>query len=298
MIQDWPEPLDSKSGAKTATWRLGEAITSNHENAFIFVVVIAVWLVDVIDQIEEMPDHIGFILDGNRRFAVEQGWKRTAGHYAGAEKAEDVYAWCNNLDISEVTYYMFSMENFSRSLEELDCLFNVIYSFLHSLVDDERIHGNGVRVEFFGNVDLMPSKMQQVIEEVRWVTKEYSDNRLNLAVAYSGREEMIKCARRILRQVRDGEIDIEEIDQRVIEENMYPSGISPIDLLVRTAGERRTSGFFPWYCHGQEAVVYFPDRYWPEFSKSELHDALRKYARFSTRHRGKYVSAMSHFLTH
>ncbi len=221
-----------------------------------------------------IPNHVAIIMDGNRRFARKRGLPPYLGHMFGSKKAEQVLEWCLELGIRNLTTYAFSTENFKRCDEEKRHLFSLIEDRLRKLARDKRIHRNRVRVRVIGRKELLPENVLSAIEEVEDVTKHYDNYRLNIAIAYGGRQELMDAIREILRKVRDGILRVEEITQRTIEEHLYSDGdYANVDLLIRTGGEQRLSNFLPW--QSVNSVAYFCDVYWPEFRKIDLLRAIR-----------------------
>ncbi len=222
-----------------------------------------------------LPNHIAIIMDGNRRFARRRGLPPYLGHMFGSDKAEEVLEWCLELGIRNLTIYAFSTENFKRSRVEKENLFRLMESRLKKLARDKRIHENRVRVRVIGKRELLPKYVVDAIKTVERATRNYRDYRLNIAIAYGGRQEITDAIREILRKVRNDEIDVDEIDHRTIEEHLYSNDCDyfNVDLLIRTGGEQRLSNFLPW--QSANSVAYFCDVYWPEFRKIDLLRAIR-----------------------
>ena len=223
-----------------------------------------------------VPNHVAIIMDGNRRFARRRGLPPYLGHVFGSKKAEQVLEWCLELGIKNLTTYAFSTENFERSREEREHLFNLIADRLRKLANDRRIHKNKVRVRVVGRKELLPENVLKAVEEVEERTKGYDSYRLNIAIAYGGRQELIDAIREILRKVKRGVLKVEEITHKTIEEHLYSDGgYENVDLLIRTGGEQRLSNFLPW--QSANSVAYFCDVYWPEFRKIDLLRAIRSW---------------------
>ncbi len=224
-----------------------------------------------------LPKHIAIIMDGNRRYAKRRGLPPHIGHVFGSRKAEKVLEWCLELGIKNLTMYAFSTENFRRSEKERTHLFNLIADRLRKLANDRRIHKNRVKVRIVGKRELLPENVLRAVKEVEERTRGYDSYRLNIAIAYGGRQELIDAIREILRKVKCGVLKVEEITQRTIEEHLYsPDGdYAKVDLLIRTGGEQRLSNFLPW--QSANSVAYFCDVYWPEFRKIDLLRAIRSW---------------------
>jgi len=225
-----------------------------------------------------LPRHVAFIMDGNRRFAKRRGLPPHVGHVFGSKKAEKVLEWCLDLKIKIVTSYAFSTENFRRSEEEKRNLFRLMERELRRLIEDRRIHKNRVRVRVVGRIDLLPENLQDVIEELERVTRKYDRYFLNIAIAYGGRQELIDAIREILRLVKQGKIQLDEIDHNLVERYLYSdNGYESVDLLIRTGGEQRLSNFLLWQT--ANCLAYFCDVCWPEFRKIDFLRAIRMWQR-------------------
>jgi tritrans,polycis-undecaprenyl-diphosphate synthase [geranylgeranyl-diphosphate specific] len=223
-------------------------------------------------------EHIAIIQDGNRRFAKRMGMPTVIGHRKGADITEKVSDWCLELGIKHLTVYAFSIENFQRSEEEKDYLFDLIKQKLLEFLRSEKTHRNRVRIRAIGRVDLLPADLREVISLVEEATKEYDNVYLNMAVAYSGQCEIVDAARALANLVKEGSLSAEDVDESSIAKYLYPhNGISvpKVDLIIRTGGEIRTSNFLPWQANGNECAAYFCAPYWPEFRKIDFLRAIR-----------------------
>ncbi|TAJ43430.1 polyprenyl diphosphate synthase [Methanofollis fontis] len=229
-------------------------------------------------QCRQIPDHIAIIMDGNRRYARMLGAGTITGHRAGAETTTRVLEWAQELGIRTITLYSFSTENFRRDREEVAYLFELFKEKFISILSDERVHKNHIRVQMIGDRSMVPADLLQTIEEAEAATRHYSRFFLNIALAYGGRNEMVHAARRVVEGVRDGQIDPASITPRTVEDYLYDGiHLPPVDLIVRTGNERRTSNFLPWMANGNECAVYFCAPYWPLFRKIDLLRAIRVY---------------------
>jgi len=228
-------------------------------------------------QLDAAPTHVAIIQDGNRRYAREHGDDAPDGHREGAKTTERVLEWCDDLGIEELTLYAFSTENFDRPEEELEPLFDLLESKLYEFADADRVHENGVRIGAIGEVDRLPQRVREAVDYAESQTAEYDALRLNIALAYGGRSELLGAARAVARDVADGEIAAEEVDVDVVENRLAEHTTRDVDLIIRTGGDERTSNFLPWHANGNEAAVYFCAPYWPEFSKADFLRGLRTY---------------------
>jgi tritrans,polycis-undecaprenyl-diphosphate synthase [geranylgeranyl-diphosphate specific] len=228
-------------------------------------------------EIGDGPTHVAIIQDGNRRYARKQGRKAPDGHRAGADTSEQVLNWCEELDIEELTLYAFSTENFNRPPEEQEPLFDIIESKLYELADSDRVHDTNVRIQAIGELERLPQRVQTAISYAETQTEGYDGFRLNVALAYGGRNELLRAAREVTDAVDTGELAVDEIDVSTVETHLYRRPLRDVDLIIRTGGDERTSNFLPWHANGNEAAVYFCAPYWPEFSKVDFLRGIRTY---------------------
>lgn len=225
----------------------------------------------------EKPEHIAIILDGNRRWASEKVVNPWLGHEKGAAKVEELLDWCLKLGVKCVTLYAFSTENFRRTSEEVKEIMRIAEERFSKLLKDERIHRDKVRVKVIGRVNLLPDSLQQLIGEVEKSTQDYDDHFLNFAFAYGGRAEIVDAARKIAEEVHKGTLNPEKVDEETFEQYLYTSHMpqQDPDLIIRTSGEERLSGFLLWQSAYSE--LCFLDVYWPDFRKIDLLRAVRTF---------------------
>ena len=228
-------------------------------------------------EISGTPTHVAIIQDGNRRYARKQGADATEGHEAGAETTEQVLDWCEDLAVEELTLYAFSTENFNRDPEEREHLYDLIESKLREFADADRVHENEVDIRAIGEIDRLPARVRDAVDYAESRTRGYDRFRLNVALAYGGRNELLRAAQDVSSAVDRGELDAGEIDATTIEKRLYGQPLREVDLIVRTGGDERTSNFLPWYANGNEAAVFFCAPYWPEFSKADFLRAIRTF---------------------
>ncbi|MEA1930309.1 polyprenyl diphosphate synthase [Halohasta litorea] len=228
-------------------------------------------------EIGDGPTHVAIIQDGNRRYARKQGEDAPDGHRAGAETSEQVLDWCDDVDIKELTLYTFSTENFDRPAEQNEPLFDMIASKLRELADSDRLHDREVCIRAIGEIDRLPDRVQEAIAYAEAETADYDSFRLNIALAYGGRNELLRAAREVTAAVGAGELAPDEIDVETVESHLYRQPVRDVDLIIRTGGDERTSNFLPWHANGNEAAVYFCAPYWPEFSKIDFLRGIRTY---------------------
>ncbi|NLI73497.1 MAG: di-trans,poly-cis-decaprenylcistransferase [Euryarchaeota archaeon] len=222
-----------------------------------------------------VPHHVAVIMDGNRRFAKEFGLTPTEGHIKGKDKLEEVLDWCMELGVKVLTVYAFSTENFDRDLDEVDSLMQMFEDNFYRLAKDERVHRHGIRVRVLGQRELLPDNVIRAIEVAESATAEYSNFYYNLATAYGSRQEIIHAIKQIAKQVKSGNLDVEDIDERTFSSYLYTADLPDPDLILRTSGEERISNFLLWQLAYSE--LYFTDVYWPGFRKIDLLRAFRSY---------------------
>ncbi|MFA4849288.1 MAG: polyprenyl diphosphate synthase [Methanoregula sp.] len=229
-------------------------------------------------QCRNIPSHIAIIQDGNRRYAKLLGVDTASGHRAGADKTEEMLDWAHELGISHITLYTFSTENFSRKQDEVGNLFALFKEKFISVLTDERVEKYKIRVQMVGDRSLLPDDLQEAIDNAEEATKNYTGFNLNIALAYGGRNEIVLAAREILAEVNNNTINPDTIDVHTVEQHLHAGkGIPPVDLIIRTGNEYRTSNFLPWLASGHESAVYFCAPYWPLFRKIDLLRAIRIY---------------------
>lgn len=225
----------------------------------------------------DIPTHIGVIMDGNRRAANMLNILPWEGHRLGAEKVNDLIEWCIGLGIGTVTLYAFSTENFRRTKEELDHLFDLFEEYLNNVAGDRRIHSNRVRVKAIGKIRLFPERVQRAVRRAEKATEGYSDFLLQLAMGYGGREEVLHAVRSIAMEVKEGRLTPSDITEETISKRLYTKGSPDPQLIIRTSGEERISNFLLWQSAYSE--LYFCETYWPMFRRIDLLRAIRTYQR-------------------
>jgi short-chain Z-isoprenyl diphosphate synthase len=228
----------------------------------------------------ELPHHIGIIMDGNRRFARLSGIADSRfGHQRGAEKLREVLNWCYEVGIPVVTVWSFSLDNFHRDTTEVEALLQLFEDKTREMMDHADVHDNNVRVRYIGKIDLLPESLRKAIGAVEEATAGYEKFRLNIAMAYGGREEITDAFQRYLAdqasQGRDLREVAESFEEKAIEPYLYTNGLPEPDLILRTSGEVRLSGFLLWQSAYSE--FYFCDSNWPAFRKIDFLRALRSY---------------------
>ena len=229
-----------------------------------------------------VPKHIAIIMDGNRRFAKTVGIHPKNGHFFGRDKIEETLNWCLELGIKNLTLYAFSTENFKRPPEEIAELMNICDQEMKKALKDSKIHKNQVRIRVIGNIDALPKNIQKQAKQLINETKKYKKHTLTIALAYGGRQEIMQAIINIAKDVKNGILSVNDIDEQKVSTYLYTKGIPDPDLILRTSGEERISNFLLWQM--AYAEFYFSDVYWPAFRKRDFLRAVRTYQRRKRRY--------------
>jgi short-chain Z-isoprenyl diphosphate synthase len=233
-----------------------------------------------------VPRHVGIILDGNRRYARKHGLADARQAYdLGAEKLDDVLAWCADLAIPAVTLWVCSIDNLKRPQTEVAGILSAVEAKISALATDPAIHRRHVRVKAVGRLDLLPPSTVAVLREAEQATAGHDALTLTIAIAYGGREEIADAVRDLLRdKVQQGanlNAIVEEITPSAIDSHLYTVGLPDPDLIIRTSGEIRLSGFLLW--QSAQSELYFSDVNWPEFRRVDFLRAIRSFQQRSRR---------------
>ena len=218
--------------------------------------------------------HLGIILDGNRRFAKKLMLQPSKGHELGYEKIKKLFNWCKDLDIKELTLYTFSIENFNRPKKEFDYLMNLFKKAFKELLTEKEL--KNIKIDFIGRIKLFPKEIQERIKELKEKTKNNKPYKVNFAMAYGGRAEIVDATKKIAQDFKDNKI--KDITEETFKNYLYLQ--SEPDLIIRTS-ERRLSGFLLWQSSYSE-ILFLPNKLWPEFEKQDLVTAVQD---FNNRHR-------------
>jgi tritrans,polycis-undecaprenyl-diphosphate synthase [geranylgeranyl-diphosphate specific] len=229
----------------------------------------------------EMPEHIGIILDGNRRFAKERDLPPWYGHEAGAEAVERILKYCFKLGIKILTLYAFSTENFNRPEKEVQKIMEIAKRKFREIKEQPMIHKYKVKIKAIGRLYQLPEDLQKIIQEAEERTANYEDFQINIAISYGGRNELVDSMKKIAQRVKDNELKIEDIDEDTISSHLYTKGIPDPDVIIRTSGEERLSGFLLW--QGAYSELIFLELYWPAIRKIDLWRAIRVFQQRSRR---------------
>ncbi len=206
--------------------------------------------------------HIGIILDGNRRYAEKLSMQPWKGHEEGAKKVIEIVEECLALKINELTLFTFSTENFNRPKIEVEFLMKLFKKGFKEFAEDKK-YIDKIKITFAGDKTLFPKEIQTIMASIESKTKNNKDMTVNFAMAYGGRSEIINAVKKIISK----KVSLENIDEKIISDNLYIK--NDVDLIIRTSGEKRTSGFLPW--QGVYAELIFIDKMWPQFTKEDLH---------------------------
>ena len=230
-------------------------------------------------QINHIPRHVAIIQDGNRRYAKSYNLDTSKGHNAGADRTEKVLNWVHEIGITHISLYSFSTENFERKSEEVDELFRIFKERFQRVASDERFQKNKIHVKMVGDRSLLPSDLLNAVNIAEEATKHHNKFFLYVALAYGGRNEIVRAARKVLTDVKEGKISRDDISESLLESHLHDGlRIPPVDLIIRTGNELRTSNFLPWLANGNECAVYFCAPYWPLFRRIDLMRAVRVYS--------------------
>ena len=225
-------------------------------------------------EFDKLPEHVAIIMDGNGRWAKKHHLNVSKGHRQGTENLREIIRHTDDLGIRVLSLYAFSTENWSRSEEEVSALMQLILDFFASEIDE--LDAKNVRILILGDKGRLPEKQREVLKEAEKRTESNTGLRLNIAVNYGSRAEIVKAAREIAVMVRNGTIRAEDIDEQTISDHLYTGGQPDVDLLIRTSGEMRTSNFLPWQLAYAEMV--FDTVWWPDFDRVRYLKCLRTYA--------------------
>ena len=231
---------------------------------------------------ENLPQHIGIIMDGNGRWAKKRGLPRSGGHAAGAKTFEKIVEDAGEIGIKVVTVYAFSTENWSRPQEEVDALMKLLEDYLDNGL--ERLAGRDVRIHFIGDSSAFSDAFQKKLAHMEKATRNNGGLLLNVALNYGSRAELTSAVKKIAEDVKNGKIKPEEITEDIISDNLYTKGQPDPDLIIRPSGEFRLSNFLMW--QGAYSELWFSDCLWPDFKKDDLLRAISDYQKRNRRFGG------------
>lgn len=223
----------------------------------------------MVDQ-ESLPIHLGLILDGNRRWARSRGLTTFEGHRLGYKNLKDVSIYAINQGVKYISAYMFSMENWDRSLREVSYLMNLAHKMITSDLDE--INKENIKIVWLGSPEKLSKKLISAFKKAEQKTKNNTKGTLCVCFNYGGKQEIVDAVKRIVKS----KTKAEEITAETIHNNIYGPEIPPIDMIIRTSGEQRLSGFMLW--RSDFAELYFTKKHWPDFTNHDLDDAMAEYA--------------------
>lgn len=232
-------------------------------------------------NVENLPEHIAIIMDGNRRWAKENNLDTASGHKEGAENLKRIAKFANKIGIKYLTVYAFSTENWKRTKEEVGAIMKLLKFYI---LDFFKSYDNNIKVRVIGRIDDLPKDIYSEIKKVEEKTKNNTGLVLNIAFNYGGRDEITTATKKIAEKVKNGELNIEDITEELISNNLYTAGQPDPDLLIRTSGEERISNFLTWQISYSEFV--FTDKYWPAFSNQDLLETIAIYQKRTRRFGG------------
>jgi len=234
-------------------------------------------------DVQNLPKHIAIIMDGNRRWAKQRGLTTKDGHKAGSKNLERIAKFCNNIGIKYLTVYAFSTENWKRTKEEVSALMFILRANLDSML--RKMDLENIKIRVIGEKENIPADIQVKIDKLVEKTKNNTGLVLNIAFNYGGRAELVHACKLIAEKVKNGELELENINESLISESIYTAGQPDPDLMIRTSREIRTSNFLPWQLTYSE--FYFPDKHWPEFYEEDLLEAIKAYQKRNRRFGGR-----------
>jgi len=236
---------------------------------------IAIFNVDLKNDIhiDQLPQHLAIIMDGNGRWAKQKGKLRVFGHEKGSKAVKQVVEGCAELGVKNLTLYAFSTENWNRPKLEVQTLMKLLISSLKKEI--KTLQKNNIKLNAIGNLNDLPPKVYKELMDVIDITKSNTNLTLTLALSYGSRDELINAIKQISIKVKNNIISPEKIDESVINEHLYTQNLPDVDLLIRTSGEQRISNFLLWQI--AYAELYFTNVFWPDFTKQHLYEAIINY---------------------
>ena len=222
---------------------------------------------------EKLPQHVAVIMDGNGRWAKSRDQERTFGHKNAIKAVREVINACNEVNIPYLTLYTFSTENWNRPADEVNTLMDLLSSTL--LQEAEEIFSKGLRIHAIGDLDRLPDTVREQLLNIIELTKNNNKGNLILALSYGSQREILNAVKEISKKVKDGKVDINDIDEKLFENHLYTKDFPPVDLLIRTSGEVRISNFLLWQI--AYAELQFLDTLWPDFTKEDFFQCIVNY---------------------
>lgn len=222
---------------------------------------------------DNIPKHIALIMDGNGRWAKQRGQSRTAGHRAGIDRVKEIIEAAREFGVKVVTFFAFSTENWSRPKAEVNALMRYLNNFLEREI--KKLDNKNTRFIAIGAQDPLPHNLQNRIREAQNKTKDNTGLAVVLALNYGARQEIVEATKKITHSVMQGELNLDNLNPQEFNNYLYTAGLPDPDLLIRTSGEMRISNFLLWQI--SYAELYFCKKYWPDFKKEDLKEAIETY---------------------
>lgn len=220
-------------------------------------------------------EHLAIIMDGNRRWAKEKSMMTTMGHKKGADVLVDTAKYCNEIGLKYLTVYAFSTENWKRTEEEVGYLMGLLGVYLDKFLKE--LDMENIKINFIGNIDVIDSSLSTRIRNLEEKTANNTGLNLMIAFNYGGRDEIVRACRNIAKKVKNNELNVDDIDEKLFSNHLYTSGKKDPDLVVRTSGEMRTSNFLPWQITYSEFLPL--DKYWPDFTKDDVDFCVEEFSK-------------------
>ena len=230
-----------------------------------------------------LPQHIAIIMDGNRRWARERNLETKLGHKEGAENLKRIAKYANKIGIRYLTVYAFSTENWKRTKEEVGALMLLLQKYVEDFLTDKNM--DNIKINILGDISKLDLGLQKSIQRIVEKTSSNTGLTLNIAFNYGGRDEIVKAVQKISSKVKNGELQIDEINEDLISNSLYTAGQPDPDLLIRPGGEQRISNYLPWQLAYTEFL--FTPKYWPDFTEKDLDDAILTFENRNRKFGGK-----------
>lgn len=234
-------------------------------------------------DLNRLPRHVAIIMDGNGRWAKQHKVKVALGHRTGTETLREIIRSSSDIGIEALSIYAFSTENWARPAAEVEALMQLILDFFASEIDE--LVRNNVRITILGDKSGLPAPQREALEDAERRTCGLSGLRLNIAVNYGGRAELVRAARQLAAEVQSGVLTVDQIDEQAFADHLYTAGLPDVDLLIRTSGEMRLSNFLLFQCSYAEFL--FPEKLWPDFHVPDLHECILQFQSRDRRYGGR-----------
>lgn len=221
---------------------------------------------------KSLPRHIALIMDGNGRWAKKRSLPRSAGHAAGSRNFKSIARYCNKIGLEYLTVYAFSTENWKRPKDEVDGLMGILRDYLK---DSKNFKDENIKVKFIGELSALDEDIRQLIVEAEEGSCDATGLKLNIALNYGGRDEIVHAAKRIAKRVKEGTVEINDISEEMISDNLYTAGMPDPDIIIRLSGEYRLSNFLIWQAAYSE--YWYSDVLWPDFKPKHIDKAIEDY---------------------